>query len=288
MGNLLSLSQNSLPSAADNEFYNCEACGERVDRMAIDITGLASLGFKPRFIFPTCPCVVDKGDKMREEQDRFYRKKQMEKAYRQNIINESLTAARFENFNVRDGTKNLYNLALEFAKEFDTQKQGLLIFGEVGNGKSHIAAAIHHYLDERNYVSLFLDCSQLFNIAADAKKYSSKSSITEIVNAAIGCDLLTLDEIGAGKITQDEFTDILFPILNGRQGKVTNLTTNLTLDELETWLRTDKYKQPLDDKGRLLDRIIGNTKIIKNNGSSYRREQAMKRFSSEASKDKSS
>lgn len=272
MGNLTHLSQTSMPSVAEHEFYLCEECGERIERMAIDIAGLAIIGFKPRYIFPTCPCVVDKKEKERDDQDRFHRKRQMEKAYRQNIMNESLTAARFETFIMREGTKSLYTTAMEFANNFESQKQGLLIFGDVGNGKSHLAASIHHYLDQRHHVSLFLDCSQLFNIAEDAKKYSSKSSITEIVNAAIGCDLLTLDELGAGKITQDEFTDILFPIINGRQGKITNFTTNLNLDELGDWLRTDKYRHPLDDKGRLLDRIIGNTKIIQNNGTSYRRE----------------
>jgi DNA replication protein DnaC len=257
-----------MPSVVDTEFYICEHCNEVVNRMFI-----APL---KKYIFPTCGCIVDKNEKWREDQERLHRKKQMEKAYRQNIINESLTAARFDNFTQREGAENLYNAALEFAKEFESRKQGLLIFGAVGNGKSHLAASIHHYLDERNYVSLFLDCSQLFNIAEDAKKYSSKSSVVEIVNAAIGCDLLTLDELGAGKITQDEFTDILFPIINGRQGKITNFTTNLNLDEIGEWLRTDKYKQPLDDKGRLLDRIIGNTKIIQNNGTSYRREQRLR------------
>lgn len=115
----------------------------------------------------------------------------------------------------------------------------------------------------------------------DAKKYKSNVGVNDIINAAINCDLLTLDELGAGKLTQEDFEDVLFPIINGRQGKITNFTTNLDLDELRAWFATDKYGKPLDDKGRLIDRILGSCEIIQNKGTSKRQEDAIARLRGE-------
>lgn len=237
------------------------------------------------YVFPACSCETKRLEEEEEHRARMHRKKMMEKAYRHNMMNDSLQEARFETFVPRPGTEAILQRTKEFAVNFETEKQGILGFGEPGNGKSHLFASIHHYLDERGHVSLFLDCSQLFNIAEESKKFSSRVSLSEIINAAIGCDLLTLDELGAGKLTQDEFTDILFPIINGRQGKKTNYTTNLDLDELKDWLATDKYGKPLDHKGRILDRILGSCDVVKNNGTSKREEDAIKRFNQAAGKD---
>lgn len=260
------------------EFYNCRVCQREINRRYIEPLR--------KHVFEVCRC-----ENLQREQDelvaeRLRRKREMDRAYRHNIMNQNLVHARFSNFTPRDGTYLMFKETMSFAQNFDNYTTGLLCYGDPGNGKSHLCAAIHHYLDEKGYVSLFLDCSQLFNIAEDAKKYSSKISISEIINAAIGCDLLTLDELGAGKITQDEFTDILFPIINGRQGKKTNFTTNLDLDELQQWLAVDKYGKPLDSKNRIIDRIIGSCETIVNEGSSYRLEQNAKRFNEAAGKDK--
>jgi DNA replication protein DnaC len=266
-----------LPKASEVESYNCRECGQVINRKFI--------AFLNKYVFPVCRCETLKMEKEEEMRDRMHRKKQMEKAYRHNIMNDDLKEARFSNFEPRLGTETILDKSKDFAENFEHKKVGLMGFGNPGNGKSHLFASIHHYLDERGYVSLFLDCSQLFNIAEDAKKFSSKTTISEIINAAIHCDLLTLDEMGAGKITNDEFTDILFPIINGRQGKKTNYTTNLDLDEIMEWFATDKYGKPLDNKGRLIDRILGSCEIVKNNATSKRQEEAMKRFNQSAGQD---
>lgn len=263
-------SQLDLPTAADTESYCCQECGQEINRLYIP--------FLKKHVFPVCRCETAKLEKEEAQRERMHRKKQMEKAYRHNIMNDNLKEARFSTFEDRPGTHLMFEKAMDFAQNFEEKKVGLLGYGDPGNGKSHLFASIHHFLDERGHVSLFLDCSQLFNIAEDAKKFSSKTTISDIINAAIGCDLLTLDEMGAGKLTQDEFTDILFPIINGRQGKLTNYTTNLDLDELREWFATDKYKQPLDFKDRLIDRIIGSCDVVKNNGSSKRQEDSFKRM----------
>lgn len=232
---------------------------------------------KDKIVWACCECPAEQRRKEQEDNERRMVRNNLDKAYRTNIMNDELTAARFSTFTVRPGTDVIYRETKKFAEEFTPGQVGSIGYGNPGNGKSHLFASIHHHLNDRGYISLFIDCSRLFEIVADAKKFSSKVNIGDIVNGAIGADLLTLDELGCRKISSDEY-DVLFTIINGRQGKTTNGTTNLDLDELMQWLAVDKYKQPLDTKGRLIDRILGSCDVIENNGTSFRQEKAMRRL----------
>jgi len=235
--------------------------------------------FMKKYVMPgACKCDIEKMEKEEEEQERKMRRSMMERTYKGSIMNERLKTASFDNFELRRGTELCLTESRNFAEQFENRTDGLLMFGKPGNGKSHLLAAIHHVLDAKGYVSLFLDVSQLFNIAKDTYKSSSKVSLTDIITAAIDCDLLTLDELGSGVLTEYEFNDILFPIINGRQGKKTNYTSNLDIPRLNQWFSFGKKGEPLDVDGRLIDRIIGSSVIMENHGTSKRQEDAMKRM----------
>ena len=233
--------------------------------------------FLKKYVYPKCQCQMAIFKKEQEDLERANRRTSLDRIYRHNIMNDDLKKASFDNFIARPGTETIFKTTLDYANNFANKNKGLLGFGDPGNGKSHLFAAIHHVLDRKGYVSLFIDCTQLFNIAEEARKSRSQVSINSIVQAAIECDLLTLDEIGTGKMTQDDY-DTLFPIINGRQGKKTNYTTNLNLDELTVWLSTDKYGKTMDNKGRVVDRIIGSCDIVENKGTSKRKEDTMNRI----------
>jgi len=239
--------------------------------------------FFRKWVMPAaCGCVVARMEQERLEMERKNRRAAMERSYKGSIMSERLKRVSFENFQLRKGTENVFHEAKRFADQFETIEQGLFLYGGVGNGKSHLAAAIHHDLERRGYVCLFLDVAQLFNLAKGTFKSSSKVSLTDIINAAVDCDLLTLDEIGSGYLTETEFNDILFPIINGRSGKLTNYTSNLNLKRLKNWFAAGKNGEPLDTDGRLLDRILGSCNIHENLGSSKRQEDAIRRMEDSA------
>jgi len=232
-----------------------------------------------KWVMPaSCKCEIEKREQEEAEQERLLRRNRMKRAFAKSMMNEKLKAASLENFVDRQGSESCSRAARDFVRRFSEMEEGLFFYGKPGNGKSHLLAAIHHQLDREGHVCLFLDCSQLFNLAKDTMNKNSKVTLTEIINSAIECDLLTLDEIGSGHLTEYEYNDILIPIINGRQGKKTNYTTNLDLIRLTQWFAKDKFKNDLDTDGRLIDRIIGSCDIFENVASSKRQEDAMRRM----------
>lgn len=278
-------------SGEEGEKKSCEHCGAVLTRLSIKHPIKKGRFFHP---WPMCECRIKHNEIVREREERMERKRRLQRTYARNIMAEALVNARFENWVPREGTEKPHKRALDFCSGFETAKAGLLFFGSVGNGKSHLARSIERRLDEMGYATLFLDFRQFAEMARSSFGGSSNVTVHDYITAAILADLLVLDEIGAGVLTDWEFKSLLLPIINGRSGKKTIYTTNLDpanfspdngrdsqgnlLDDFSNWFAFDKNGNRLDEAGRLVDRIIGDCDLVKNSGSSRRRELAMERM----------
>lgn len=264
----------SISSSLDDlDGWNCCIyCRKEIKRLNLELLG------KPFRPLPTCKCIVELEDRKREAQEREERKRRLKAAYSKSIMNDDLVNARLSNFVLRQGSEIAYKVAKEYIQGWAEKKYGLLMYGQPGNGKSHLLRGIEFELDAMGYATLFLDWPQLTTLAKDTFNKGSKVSLTDIITSACEVDFLVLDEIGAGALTEFEFKDILFPIVNGRQGKKTGWTTNLDLNRLGNWFLKDRNGKFLDEDGRLLDRILGSCDIVENKGTSKRREDAIRRL----------
>lgn len=261
--------QNSLLSNPPWEYWGCcLICKKLLTYNEYEVFG------KMRKLRIHCDCELEHDKKMKVIEERRAKTLEIQKVFnRMNLVPDSLKDAGFKNFKLRDGTEKCYELAKNFYRNFETTEMGYVFFGGTGAGKSHLARAIQRSLDADGYSTLFLDWITLSDLTR-ASINDKSINIHAIVRAATEVDLLVLDDIGAGHLTNYEYKTVAFPIINGRQGKKTLYTSNLNPERLEQWFSFDKEGNPLDEDGRCIDRIIGSCKFVLNKATSMRRERA--------------
>ena len=134
--------------------------------------------------------------------------------------------------------------ARKIAKWFtaeDTTKS-LYLFGETGTGKTFLASLIARNFDDvifGDIPSLLDEIKQTFN---------GKGSSTEVVGRYSRCEMLVLDDLGAGQVT-DWSVSILYQIINNRyvENRRMIVTSNFDLEGLRDRLSVK------DKAGKIVD-----------------------------------
>lgn len=117
--------------------------------------------------------------------------------------------------------------------------QGMILQGNVGTGKTHLAASVAlHIMDRglgsviwREEAQVMLDFRSAYGRGPSAG--SAQKSEKDVLQAYLSCDLLVLDDVGKDRETEWSISK-LFSVLNGRYelGRPTVITTNLDRDEM--------------------------------------------------------
>ena len=114
----------------------------------------------------------------------------------------------------------------------DKPPKGLFFYGGYGTGKTFLASIIaNEYINAGKSV-IFGDMPEL--LGELKRTFDSKGvSTAELLDEFCECDLLIMDDVGAGKIT-DWSIDITYRLINSRYNtaKPTIVTSNLELDDL--------------------------------------------------------
>lgn len=150
--------------------------------------------------------------------------------------------------------------------ELRKKGQGLLLYGEVGRGKTYAAVEVANALIEKGYTVLVTNFK---TIEGNAEKYyGGKQAYYDSLNRF---DLLVLDDLAAERKTE-YMQEIVYSIIDSRYraGKPMIITSNLTATEL-------KKPQDISSK-RIFDRVLERCLPIEVKGKNRRHEKLTESF----------
>ena len=145
--------------------------------------------------------------------------------------------------------------------DFASKNAGLVLWGDVGTGKTFFAACIANALVEQHVSVKMTNFSTILN---DLFAESDKNKYLDRLNDH---NLLIIDDLGIERGTEYALEQV-YNVIDTRykRGKPLIITTNLTLDEL---------KAPADiPHKRIYDRVLGMCVPVMFNGVNFRKEEA--------------
>lgn len=192
---------------------------------------------------------------------------------RENIISRNLQNAKFPVVKSYDGyifegIEFPRNLSLKELKtlSFIENKENLILYGNVGVGKTHLATAIGLSAINEGKVVYFFTVHDLINQLLDAKE---NSTINKLMRKLLKADLIILDEWGYLPLHQ-EGARLLFELISKcYEQKSLVITTNLEFSHWKSFLFDEKLTLAI------IDRIIHHSHLLLFNKESYRKQYAL-------------
>lgn len=184
-----------------------------------------------------------------------------------------LENSRFENFDLNyysdpaalKKMTEIFKLCREYALGFNSGTvQNLLFMGETGLGKTHLSLAIVYEVLCRGFNVIYGSAYNLFSVM---ETEHFEKHINHSYDAAVGCDLLVIDDLG-GEFISPYIQSLVYNIINtrGMAGRPTIISTNLSIAEIG-----DRYTP------RVASRFIGGYTAKKFFGSDVRQIKAMEK-----------
>lgn len=184
------------------------------------------------------------------------------------IVDDKFRGASFDTCAVMKDNAKQIRLCKRYVEKFDDmleKNQGLLLYGNVGTGKSHLAACMSNLLMEQLvpvYATSFVKL-----LEENPKNVDVPGIIAKMGRA----QLVLFDDLGAERNTSYAL-EMVYNLIDSRyrQRKPMIVTTNLSLEEMQT-VPDIRFR-------RIYDRVLECCYPVLFDGQSFRLKEAAKRF----------
>lgn len=257
-------------SSGELEPIKCQYCEKDKPQTQIEHPFTGEL----RWVYCACPCEIDRLNEFKREQAAAKKRIRINKTLKLSSAMDEIKDMTFANYKNRPGTESAYEEVRNAVDNFDERgKLGVFIFGETGNGKSHLTAAGGNELIAKGYAVIFIAEKDLLSRLQATQNFRNEESFAEIMGACMDADLLIWDDFLSSQRLSPNERDWIFQIVNGREraNKPIWYTSNITPEEFED----DATAYRLDDKGRTWWRIVGNSEALLNTATNHRKAYAM-------------
>ena len=160
-------------------------------------------------------------------------------------------------------------MVLELARcEFLARRENVLLLGNSGTGKTHIALALGLAACQRGHRVRFTTAAALVSELIEAR---DEKKLLRFQKQIAAYELLIVDELGFVPLSKTG-AELLFEMLSQRYERgSTMLTSNLPFPEWTEVLGSERLT------GALLDRLTHHVHILEMNGDSYRLKQSRRK-----------
>lgn len=215
----------------DEIFHNkCKFCGKDLKPIGLDYlyTNIPISSIK----YERCDCEKSKSywneKDLKEEiqKKRKHFEQMISQFYIQNYSSKLIQDYQLENFIITENNKKEVEIAKDFTQKCinKNQKNGLIITGKSGTGKTHLATAILNKITEKDMLVLMGRLILLLDVIKDTfKDFSSKEK--DIMELYSKVDMLIIDDLGTERISSWALEKLYTIIENRNENKLPIIVT---------------------------------------------------------------
>ena len=223
--------ENMKCNSKDKIFHNkCKFCGKDLKPIGLDYLyaniPLSSIEYE------RCDCEeskaywneIDLKEQIQKKRKHF--EQMIRQFYIQNYSSKRIQDYQFKNLIITENNKKEVEIAKDFTEKCinKNQKNGLIITGKSGVGKTHLATAILNKLTEKDMLVLMGRLILLLDVIRDTfKDFSSKEK--DIIELYSKVDVLIIDDLGTERISSWALEKLYTIIENRNENKLPIIVT---------------------------------------------------------------